>query len=95
MAKFDILPDYRRKWLLWPDKQSLEDQITTRIVKIILIQILKRPQVINEEHQQDADHRNQMIARQIIKENKLQRGILGILSTGTPQIRKEDIIIQG
>jgi hypothetical protein len=43
MAKFDVLPDYRRKWLLWLDEQSLEDQITTRIVKIILIQILKRP----------------------------------------------------
>jgi hypothetical protein len=71
MAKFDILPDCRRKWLLWPDKQCLEDQITTRIVKIILIQILKRPQASNEEHQQDADHRNQIMARQIIKENKL------------------------
>jgi hypothetical protein len=33
-----------------------------------------------------------MMARQIIKE---KRGILGISSTGTPQIRKEDIIIQG
>jgi hypothetical protein len=62
-------------------------------MKIILIQILKRPQAINKEYQQDADHRNQMMARQIIKENKLQRGILGILSTGTPQIRKEDIVI--
>jgi hypothetical protein len=34
-----------------------------------------------------------MMARQIIKENKLQRGILGISSIGTPQIRKEDIVI--
>jgi hypothetical protein len=33
------------------------------------------------------------MARQIIKENKLQRGILGISSTGTPQIRKEDVVI--
>jgi hypothetical protein len=71
MAKFDVLPDCRRKQLLWPDKQSLEDQITTRIVKIIPIQILKRPQAINEEYQQDADCRNQMMARQIVKENKL------------------------
>ena len=81
MAKFDVLLDCRRKWLLWPDEQCLKDQITTGIMKIILIQILKRPQAINEEHQQDTDRRNQMMARQIIKENKLQRSTLGKPST--------------
>jgi hypothetical protein len=50
MTKFDVLPDYRRKQLLWPDKQSLEDQITTGIMKMVLIQILKKPQKINEEY---------------------------------------------
>jgi hypothetical protein len=61
MTKFDVLPDYRRKQLLWPDEQSLKDQITTRIMKMVLIQILKKPQKINEEHQQDADYRNRIM----------------------------------
>jgi hypothetical protein len=61
MTKFDILPDYRRKQLLWPDKQSLEDQITTRIMKMVLIQIFKKPQKINEEYQQDTDCRNRIM----------------------------------
>jgi hypothetical protein len=93
MAKFDVLPDCGRKQLLWLDKESLKDQITTRIMKIILIQILKRPQAINEEHQQDTDRRNRIIDRQIAKEIKNQRSILGISSIGTPQIRRE--VVQG
>jgi hypothetical protein len=63
MTKFDVLPDYRRKQLLWPDEQSLEDQITTGIMKMVLIQILKKPQKINEEHQQDADCRNRIMEK--------------------------------
>jgi hypothetical protein len=51
MTKFDVLPECRRKQLLWPNEQSLKDQITTGIVKIVPIQILKKPQRINEEHQ--------------------------------------------
>jgi hypothetical protein len=42
MTKFNILLDYRRKQFLWPNKQSLKDQITTRIIKIVPIQILKK-----------------------------------------------------
>jgi hypothetical protein len=61
MTKFDVLLDYRRKQLLWPDEQSLKDQITTGIMKMVLIQILKKPQKINEEHQQDADCRNRIM----------------------------------
>jgi hypothetical protein len=61
MTKFDVLPDYRRKQLLWPDEQSLKDQITTGIVKMVPIQIFKKPQKINEEHQQDADCRNRIM----------------------------------
>jgi hypothetical protein len=61
ITKFDVLPDCRRKQLLWPDEQSLEDQITTRIVKMVPIQILKKPQKINEEHQQDTDRRNRIM----------------------------------
>jgi hypothetical protein len=61
MTKFDILPDCRRKQLLWPDEQSLKDQITTGIMKMVLIQILKKPQKINKEHQQDADRRNRIM----------------------------------
>jgi hypothetical protein len=48
--------------------------------------------VINEEHQQDIDHRNQIMARQIVKENKLQRGILGILSIGTPRSERKTLL---
>jgi hypothetical protein len=33
--------------------------------------------------------------KQIAKETELQRGILGILSTGTPQSKKDSNIIQG
>jgi hypothetical protein len=71
MTKFDVLPDYRRKQLLWPNEQSLKDQITTGIMKIIPIQILKKPQRINEKHQQDADRRNRTMDRQIAKETEL------------------------
>jgi hypothetical protein len=93
MTKFDVLPDYRRKRLLWPDEQSLKDQITTRIIKIVPIQILKKPLRINEKYQQDADCRNKIMDRQITKETKLQRGILGISSTGTPQSKKDSNVI--
>jgi hypothetical protein len=71
ITKFDILPDCRRKQLLWPNEQSLKDQITTRIMKIVPIQILKKPQRINEKYQQDADYRNRIMDRQITKETKL------------------------
>jgi hypothetical protein len=95
MTKFDILPDCRRKRLLWPNKQSLKDQITTGIVKIVPIQILKKPQTISKKHQQDADRRNRTMDRQIAKETGLQRGILGISSPGTPQSKKDSNVIQG
>jgi hypothetical protein len=62
-------------------------------MKIVPIQILKKPQRINEKHQQDADRRNRIMDRQITKETELQRGILGISSTGTPQSKKDSNVI--
>jgi hypothetical protein len=53
-------------------------------MRIIPIQILKKPQIISKKYQQDADRRNRIMDRQIMKETELQRGILGILSPGTP-----------
>ena len=49
----------------------------------------------NEEHQQDTNCRNRIMNKQIVKETELQKGILGTSSTGTPQNKKEGVVIQG
>jgi hypothetical protein len=62
-AEHDIWLDPRRQRLVWPEEQTPMEQIQQKQTISIPKEILKRPQPVNPQHQEDADRRDQMMSQ--------------------------------
>ena len=72
LAEFRILTDCGKKRLIWPEEQTLEDEITSQIAKPLPKTILRREKIVNPQHQEDANRRDHLIEEQIRREKRYQ-----------------------
>ncbi|KAJ5135347.1 retrovirus polyprotein [Penicillium bovifimosum] len=62
-AEHDVLPDCRRRRLIWPHEVSLFEEVASKIALPTPITILKNPR--NVTHQMDADRRDKILEQSI------------------------------
>jgi transposase InsO family protein len=58
--KYGVLPDCKKRRLIWPEEQSLRDEVTIQMPTVLPRSILQRPKP-DSQHQEDADRRDQLI----------------------------------
>jgi hypothetical protein len=61
-AEHDIWLDPRHQHLVWPEEQTPTEQIQQKQTISIPKEILKQPQPVNPQHQEDADRQDQMMS---------------------------------
>ncbi|KAI3115141.1 hypothetical protein CBS147333_1538 [Penicillium roqueforti] len=58
-SEHNVLLDCRRHRIIWPQRESLFDEVAGKLATPVPTQILKRNKPRNEKHQADADRRDQ------------------------------------
>ncbi|KAI1828762.1 hypothetical protein DTO006G1_9961 [Penicillium roqueforti] len=57
-AEYDVLLDCRRHRMIWPQQGTLFDEVASKLATPISTRILRRNEVINEDHQADVERRD-------------------------------------
>ncbi|OQD77940.1 hypothetical protein PENDEC_c002G02087 [Penicillium decumbens] len=61
-AEYKVLPDCSKRRLIWPEEQSLQDEVASQLSTILPRTILRRPDP-NSDHQRDADRRDRLFEK--------------------------------
>ena len=64
-ADYGVLADCKNKRLIWPEEQSMQDEVCSKLATPIPRTILKREHRIQPEHQADAIRRDRLMEREI------------------------------